>query len=65
MFGLSDAHHFRKMVAGFCMVFAPLFVLVGLVLNPDASYVFMFAGTAVQSPFLFCTTTRSPLAFTP
>ena len=28
MTGLSDAHHFRKMVAGFCMVFAPLLLLV-------------------------------------
>lgn len=50
MFGLSDAHHFRKMVAGFCMVFAPLFVLVGLVLDPDASYVFMFIGTLLSVP---------------
>src|SRR5258705_13417389 len=50
MFGLSDAHHFRKMVAGFCMVFAPLFVLVGLVLDPDSSYVFMFVGTLLSVP---------------
>jgi hypothetical protein len=34
MFGISDAHHFRKMVAGFCMMFAPLLVLVGLVVSP-------------------------------
>ena len=34
MFGMSDAHHFRKMVAGFCMVMAPLFALVGLVIHP-------------------------------
>jgi len=34
MFGMSDAHHFRKMVAGFCMVFAPLFVLAGFVVHP-------------------------------
>jgi hypothetical protein len=32
---LSDAHHFRKMVAGFCMVLAPLFLLVGAVLHPE------------------------------
>ncbi|MFL5896588.1 MAG: hypothetical protein ACJ76Z_15935 [Thermoleophilaceae bacterium] len=34
MFGMSDAHHFRKMVAGFCMMFAPLFALVGFVVHP-------------------------------
>jgi hypothetical protein len=50
MFGLSDAHHFRKMVAGFCMMFAPLFVLVGLLLDPDASYVFLFLGTLLSVP---------------
>lgn len=36
MFGMADAHHFRKMVAGFCMVVAPLFALVGFVIHPDA-----------------------------
>jgi hypothetical protein len=36
MFGMSDAHHFRKMVAGFCMVVAPLFALVGFVVHPAA-----------------------------
>jgi hypothetical protein len=50
MFGISDAHHFRKMVAGFCMAFAPLFVLVGFVLDPDASYVFLFLGTVLSVP---------------
>ena len=35
MTGLSNAHHFRKMVAGFCMVLAPLFLLVGLVIHPE------------------------------
>src|ERR687894_288709 len=35
MTGLSNAHHFRKMVAGFCMVFAPLLLLVGLVIHPE------------------------------
>jgi hypothetical protein len=34
MFGMSDAHHFRKMVAGFCMVMAPLFALIGFVVHP-------------------------------
>jgi hypothetical protein len=33
---LSDAHHFRKTVAGFCMVFGPLFLLVGMVIHPDS-----------------------------
>jgi hypothetical protein len=35
MTGLSDAHHFRKTVAGFCMVFSPLLLLVGLVIHPE------------------------------
>src|SRR5436309_2593295 len=34
MFGVSDAHHFRKMVAGFCMVVAPLFALAGFIVHP-------------------------------
>src|SRR3954449_10748769 len=33
---LSDAHHFRKTVAGFCMVFGPLFLLVGMVIHPES-----------------------------
>jgi Domain of unknown function (DUF4386) len=37
MFGMSDAHHFRKMVAGFCMVVAPLFALAGFIVHPDLS----------------------------
>jgi hypothetical protein len=32
---LSDAHHFRKMVAGVCMVLAPLVLLVALVVHPE------------------------------
>jgi hypothetical protein len=36
MFGMSDAHHFRKMVAGFCMMAAPLLALVGFVIHPEA-----------------------------
>jgi hypothetical protein len=50
MFGMSDAHHFRKMVAGFCMMVAPVFVLVGLVLDPDTSYVFLFLGAVFSVP---------------
>src|SRR4051812_34500159 len=50
MFGISDAHHFRKMVAGFCMVFAPLCMLVGFVVDPDASYALLFAGAILMVP---------------
>src|SRR6476646_1468474 len=50
MFGISDAHHFRKMVAGFCMVFAPLCMLVGFVADPDAEYAFLFAGAVLMVP---------------
>src|SRR5918999_4448174 len=32
---LSDAHHFRKLVAGACMVLAPLVLLVATVVHPD------------------------------
>lgn len=35
MLGISDAHHFRKMVAGFCMIAAPLLVLVGVIIRPE------------------------------
>jgi hypothetical protein len=31
---LSDAHHFRKMVAGACMVVAPLVLLAAVVIHP-------------------------------
>ena len=50
MFGLSDAHHFRKMVAGFCMLFAPLCMLVGFAVDPDAEYAFLFAGAVLMVP---------------
>jgi hypothetical protein len=50
MFGISDAHHFRKMVAGLCMVLAPLCTLVGFVADPDASYAFLFAGAVLMVP---------------
>jgi hypothetical protein len=31
---LSDAHHFRKMVAGVCMMLAPLILLAGAIIHP-------------------------------
>ena len=34
MNGLSNAHHFRKMVAGICMVFGPLALLLAMVFEP-------------------------------
>ena len=34
---LSDAHHFRKMVAGACMVVAPLVLLFATVIHPAGS----------------------------
>ena len=50
MFGISDAHHFRKMVAGFCMLLAPLCMLVGFVVDPDASYALLFVGAILMVP---------------
>jgi hypothetical protein len=50
MAGISDAHHFRKMVAGFCMVFAPLCMAVGFIVDPDASYAFLFIGAVLMVP---------------
>src|SRR4051812_462891 len=50
MFGISDTHHFRKMVAGFCMVFAPLCMLVGFLVDPDAEYAFLFVGAMLMVP---------------
>lgn len=35
MFTFSDPHHFRKTVAGMCMVAAPLVLLVGMVVHPE------------------------------
>lgn len=32
---LSDSHHFRKTVAGMCMVAAPLLLLVGMIIHPE------------------------------
>jgi hypothetical protein len=31
---LSDAHHSRKVVAGACMVVAPILLLVAMVIHP-------------------------------
>jgi hypothetical protein len=50
MFGISDAHHFRKMVAGFCMLFAPLCMLVGFIVDPNASYAFLFVSAILMVP---------------
>src|SRR3954468_14466446 len=50
MFGISDAHHFRKMVAGFCMLFAPICLLIGFIVDPDASYAFLFVGAILTVP---------------
>jgi len=33
---LSDSHHFRKMVAGVCMIGAPLLLLVGVIVHPES-----------------------------
>jgi hypothetical protein len=35
MKSLSDSHHFRKMIAGMCMVAAPLLVLASQVVSPE------------------------------
>jgi hypothetical protein len=32
---LSDAHHFRKMVAGVCMMLAPVFLLAATIIHPE------------------------------
>ena len=32
--GFSDSHHFRKTVAGFCMVMAPLLALAAFIVSP-------------------------------
>src|SRR4051794_26900582 len=33
--GFSDSQHFRKMVAGLCMVLAPLLILAAFVISPQ------------------------------
>ena len=32
---LSDSHHFRKTIAGMCMIGAPLLLLVGMIIHPE------------------------------
>lgn len=34
---LSDAHRFRRLVAGVCMVLAPLFLLLSAIVHPRAA----------------------------
>ena len=34
---LSDAHHFRKMLAGGCMILAPVFLLVATIVHPEST----------------------------
>ena len=33
---LSDSHHFRKTVAGVCMIGAPLLLLAGMIIHPES-----------------------------
>ena len=35
MFTFSDPHHFRKTVAGMCMIASPLVLLVGMIVHPE------------------------------
>jgi hypothetical protein len=35
LMSLSDSHHFRKTIAGMCMVAAPLLLLVGVIVHPE------------------------------
>ena len=37
MLDLSDAHHFRKVIAGVCMIAAPLLLLAGVIVHPEVS----------------------------
>jgi hypothetical protein len=36
MLGISDARHFRRLVAGFCSIAAPLVLLVGALVHPPS-----------------------------
>jgi len=38
MLGLSDARHFRRLVAGFCLIAAPVVLLVGAVVHPQIEH---------------------------
>ena len=33
---LSDSHHFRKTIAGMCMIVAPLLLVVGMIVHPES-----------------------------
>ena len=33
---LSDSHHFRKTVAGVCMITAPLLLVIGMIIHPES-----------------------------
>ena len=33
---LSDSHHFRKTIAGVCMIGAPLLLLIGVIVHPES-----------------------------
>lgn len=35
MFDISDAHHFRKMIAGWCMIFSPALALAATIVSPQ------------------------------
>jgi hypothetical protein len=36
MLGVSDARHFRRLVAGFCLIAAPAVLLIGALLHPQS-----------------------------
>jgi hypothetical protein len=36
MLGLSEARHFRRLVAGFCLIAAPITLLVGAIVHPQS-----------------------------
>ncbi len=46
---LSDSHHTRKMVAGACMVLAPLFLLVAAVIHPSMGTSPLSQATAIAN----------------
>jgi hypothetical protein len=33
---LSDSHHFRKTIAGMCMIGAPLLLVIGMIVHPES-----------------------------
>ncbi|HEX2089973.1 MAG TPA: hypothetical protein VHI54_08640, partial [Actinomycetota bacterium] len=36
MLGVSDARHFRRLVAGFCLIAAPAVLLIGALIHPQS-----------------------------